>query len=154
MSLNVFNGCWLSLTVFLVTWSCCIPLTVSCCCWPFLAVSSGSGCFSLSLQSPGTTTYLSLSLIFAGCLSLSLRSHTVATCVYLSLIVDGFLSLSLWSHGVAACLSLSSVVAGSLSLSPMVACYFHCLSDPMELLHISHWLSLLLALSHGVSRLM
>ena len=71
------------------------------------------------------------------------------------------LSLSLWSLGVATCLSLVSMVVGSLS-GPMELLHYshrlpwllavsYCLSGPMELLYVSHCLIWLLAVSNSLS---
>ena len=56
--------------------------------------------------------------------------------------VSGCLSLSLRSLVVVTCLSLPTMVALSLS---------YCLCGKMELLHVSHYLILLLAVSHCLS---
>ena len=61
--------------------------------------------------------------------------------MFLSLsILDGCLSLSLPSHGVAIYVSLSLMVAG----------VSHCLSCPIELLHISNCLRWLLSVSYSL----
>ena len=81
-------GCWLSVTIFLVPWSCCMTLAVYYGCWVSFTVSY------LCWQS------LTVTYIVAGCLSLSLRSHGFAECLSLS-------------HNIAGCFSLSLPVSWS-----------------------------------------
>ena len=88
----------------------------------------------------------------AGCLSLPHRSREVDTCLSLSLVVAGCMSHKSLLH-ISHCPLLLLANSHSLFQSHGMS-DSHCLSDPMELLHVSHCLWLFLTFSHCLSNSM
>ena len=97
---------------------------------------------SLTVSLVPWSSFMSLT-VFHGCwLSFTVSMVPWSCCMSLSVSYGcciGCLSLSLWSNGVYTCLSHSLVWLLAVS---------HCLSCPIELLHVSHCLLWLLAVSN------
>ena len=129
MSLTVFYRFYLSFTLFLVLWSCCMSLSFSYFSWFSLTVSINSmellhdshcvlrllalyNCLSNPMELLHVSHCLLWLLADSHCLY---QFQRVAPCLSLFLMVFGCwlsLSQSLWSHGVATFLSLSPMVPG------------------------------------------
>ena len=146
MSVTVSHGCWPSLTVFQVPYSCYMSLIVA-------------GCLSLSL--PVVWSCIMSFTVSYGCW-LSLTVSSIPWSHYVSLTVSHCVSLPLTVSLVLFSCYMCLIFAGCLSLShpvPWYYCMSHALfSSSIKLLHVLHYLLLFLAVSHclyqchGVSR--
>ena len=153
MSLTVSNGWLLSLPP---SFSCCMSLAVSHCCWLLHTVS------------PSAMDLLHVSLCFQWCLAVShhlsgyvellhvfhclFHFHRVAACPSPSLMVAGRLSLSSAMELLA--LSVSPVPWSCYMFLTVSYCCWLSLTFPpssIELLNVSHCLIWLLAVSHCFS---
>ena len=136
---------YLSLSL-LVPWSCCISLTFSYVHWVSLTVCSSA----MELH------HVSPSAMVSGLLSLSLRSHGVGTCLSFSLPVPCSCCMSLtvydgcWPSLTVYQISWSCFM--SLTVSYALWLFLTVSPNAMKLLHVSYGILWLLAFSHCLSR--